>query len=120
MALNDIPGHEGVIAVFGECSLCDFPDLDFFCLDTYYNEDREVFEKILTIRMKGGKGRIEIMLGNVSSVTLQDAHQITGLDIKSIADRGWDRKKFEIRDYEENRIAGFAEQAAVSAVKEKW
>jgi hypothetical protein len=114
MPITDLPGHEEVFAKFAKCGFSDFNELQQLNLDTYYEEDRERFEKQLTIILKGQRGLIELSFGNVSGFRLSDIFQIIGFDVKNIRKDGLEEKHYKISDYENGTIEGYAENAKIS------
>ena len=114
MPIARLPGHEEVLAKFGECDFSDFNELRYLVLDTYYEEDRERFEKQLTIILGDKKGKIQVTFGNLSGFRLSEVHQIIGFDVEDIRSNGWEEKHYKILDCENGVIEGYAEHAGVS------
>ncbi len=69
MSLSELPGYPEIKSRFGDCGFGDFPDLRCLNVDTYYEEDRERFEKIVSLVLKGEKGVIEVAFGPLQGQT---------------------------------------------------
>ena len=114
MSLSELPGYSEIKSRFGDCGFGDFTDLRCLNVDTYYEEDRERFEKIVTLVLKGAKGVIEVMFGNVRDFRISSIDQLVGFDVEMVRDRGWEQVRFEFFDYEHDRVHGLAENCRVS------
>jgi hypothetical protein len=114
MPLSDLPGYSDIKAQLGECAFGDFPDLKCLTLDTYYEEDRERFEKIVSLVLKGKKGTIDVVFGNIRDFRLTAIDQLIGFEVKQVRDRGWEQANYEISDYEHDAIRGLAENCRVA------
>ena len=117
MPLSDLPGYSEVKAQYGDCSFGDFSDLKCLSVDTYYEEDREHFEKIVSLVLKGKKGTIDVTFGNVRDFRLLSIDQLVGLEVKKVSDRGWEHVHYEISDFEDDAIHGLAENCGVVVSK---
>jgi hypothetical protein len=120
MALADIPGYKEVIARFGHCHLHEFKEIRVVLVETYFEEDRERFEKLLVLTFKGRLGAIEVTFGNISDFRLLNVNQISGFDVAEIRSDGWEEKNFKFFDFEDNAIFGYAEAARVCVCDNKF
>lgn len=114
MSLADLPGYADIKAQFGDCAFGDFTDLKCLSIDTYYEEDRERFEKIVSFVLKGKKGQIDVTFGNVRDFRIASIHQLVGFDVEKISSRGWESVHYELFDYEADKVHGLAENCRVA------
>ena len=114
MALKDLPGYDNVKASLGECNFLDFTDLRILEIDTSYDEDSESQQKSAKLILNGKKGNIEVYLQNLNGFEISNIWQLIGLDIKEISGNKWEKKNFEILDYENGCIKGYCENVKVS------
>jgi len=120
MALTEIPGHEKVIAKFGACTPHDFKEVRIVQVETYYEEDRESFEKSVLLVLRGPKGAIEFRFSNVTDFKLSNIAFLGSFDVSDIRARQLERRSFYFEDYEMGEISGYAEQAHVAVCENAY
>ncbi|WP_460185706.1 hypothetical protein [Thermopirellula anaerolimosa] len=64
--------------------------------------------------------KVDLRFADVSDLSIKQFGdgdtQITGFDIADLSDRGWDRVKYEVQDYENSRIHFFCADIEVMDV----
>ncbi len=114
MPITAVPGHEAVVAKLGAVTAHDFQEIRQLSVETYYHEDREAFEKRLTLVMRGAKGALEYRFSNVTDFKLTTLSFLGSFDVTDLRDRQLERAKFHFCDYEFQGVHGYAEIAEVS------
>lgn len=114
MPLADVPGQNEGAAKFGACTAYDFREVRIVQIETYYEEDREVFEKGLLPIRKGPKGVIECRFTNVTGFKRSNLWHLGSFDVKDICSYQLEQKRCYFEDDEADGISGYTENAQVA------
>ena len=108
---SELPGFEQVETLLGQGSLLHFNQVQSF---RFYREEDDVGEiraqvELILKKWDEPQALLGIRFRGVVDVSFSGFAHISGLYIQSIRERGWEKLRYEVGDYEEGKIHLFCE-----------
>lgn len=111
--ISTLKGFDQVAAVIAGRPLFHFNVVNSFCYFRRREDDlsnRWPDIELVMEELESPQGQIGIRFCEVADVEFSGFGQIIGLFFQSIQDRGWERLRFEVGDYEDGRIHLFCRE----------
>ncbi|HVJ33376.1 MAG TPA: hypothetical protein VND94_09685 [Terriglobia bacterium] len=105
----------------GDFSLHEFNIVKQFDL-LICNGDEPIFDLTLRLTASGNRA-LTILCKEIYSLSINQFSfgflQITGLEVIDISSRQWERKNWEVKDYESGRLHFYCNSVAIASVNDK-
>lgn len=120
--IEKIPGFGAVAPLFSNKKLYHFSFVRSFL---FAEEEDELGDRWMCIRLVMEhdsllKEMIGLLFERVSAVEFSGFGQIQGLCFQSVVERGWEKLRFEVGDYEEGKIHLYCHAIQFFAVERGW
>lgn len=113
--ISELEGYEQIAAVIAGRPLFHFSWVHSFCYFSRHDDLGEQWSDIELVmqELEPPHAQVGIRFHRVSVDSFFGFGQIMGLYFQSIQERGWERLRFEVGDYEDGRIHLFCHDISV-------